>query len=49
LTRPKGQRRIEIIGFIKEEEVIEKILEHLGFLDVKARLGFKGKAPLFRI
>ncbi len=31
LTCPKCQRRMKIISFIEDEEVIEKILKHLGF------------------
>jgi hypothetical protein len=30
MTCPKCQRRMKIIGFIEDAEVIEKILKHLG-------------------
>jgi len=45
LPRPKYPgRRIRIISSIEDEEVTEKILKYLGFWDVKARPGSKGKA-----
>jgi hypothetical protein len=37
LTCPKCQGRMKIISFIEDEEVIEKILKHLGLWDLKAR------------
>lgn len=36
LMCPKCQGRMKIIGFIEDEEVIEKTLKHLGLWDVKA-------------
>jgi hypothetical protein len=36
---------MKIVSFIEGEEVIEKILRHLGLWDVKARPPPKGKAP----
>ena len=35
LTCPKCQGRMKIISFIEDEEVIEKILKHLGLWEVK--------------
>jgi len=37
LTCPKCQGRMKIISFIEDEEVIKKILKHLGLWEVKAR------------
>ena len=37
LTCPKCQGRMKIISFIEDEEVIDKILNHLGLWEVKAR------------
>ena len=37
LTCPKCHGRMRIISFIEDEEVIKKILKHLGLWDVKAR------------
>ncbi len=45
LTCPKCQRRMKIISFIEDEEVIEKILKHLGFWDLKARPPPRTKTP----
>jgi hypothetical protein len=36
---------MKIISFIEDEEVIEKILRHLGLSDLKARPPPKVKAP----
>jgi hypothetical protein len=36
---------MKIISFIEDEEVIEKILKHLGLSDLKARPPPKVKAP----
>ena len=36
LTCPKCQGQMRIISFIEDEEVIKKILKHLGLWDVKA-------------
>ncbi len=36
---------MRIIAFIEDEEVIEKILKHLGLWEVKARPRPKVKAP----
>ena len=37
LTRPKCHGRMRIISFIEDEEVIKKILKHLGLWELKAR------------
>ena len=37
LTCPKCQGRMRILAFIEDEEVIKKILKHLGLWEVKAR------------
>jgi hypothetical protein len=37
LTCPKCQGRMRIIAFIEDEEIIKKILKHLGLWDKKAR------------
>ena len=37
LTCPKCQGQMRIIAFIEDEEVIEKILKHLGLWDLKVR------------
>jgi hypothetical protein len=34
---------MKVISSIEDEELTEKILKHLGFWDVKARPGSKGK------
>jgi hypothetical protein len=36
---------MRILAFIEDEEVIEKILKHLGFLEVKARPPSKLNVP----
>jgi hypothetical protein len=36
---------MKIIGFIEDEEVIEKILKHLGLWNVKARPPPRAKGP----
>jgi hypothetical protein len=36
LTCPKCQGRVKILTFIEDEEVIKKILTHLGLWDIKA-------------
>jgi hypothetical protein len=46
LTCPKCQGRMKIISFIEDEEVIEKILKHLGLWEMKARPPPKPKASL---
>jgi hypothetical protein len=46
LTCPKCQGRMKIIAFIEDEEVIEKILKHLGLWEIKARPPPKPKASL---
>ena len=38
LTCPKCQGQMRILTFIEDEEVIEKILKHLGLWDLKVRL-----------
>ena len=45
LTCPKCQGRMKIISFIEDEEVIEKILKHLGPWDLKARPPPRAKTP----
>ena len=40
---------MKIISFIEDEEVIEKILKHLGLWDLKARPPPKAKAPSLTI
>jgi len=37
LTCPKCFKKMKIISFIENEEVIKKILKHLGLWEVKAR------------
>jgi hypothetical protein len=37
LTCPKCKGRMRILAFIEDEEVIKKILKHLGLWDIKAR------------
>ena len=49
LTCPKCQGRMKIIAFIEDEEVIEKILKHLGLWKIKARPPPKVKTPSMRI
>ncbi len=45
LTCPKCKGRMSILAFIKDEEVVEKILKHLGLWDRKARPPPKANAP----
>lgn len=45
LTCPKCQGQMRILAFIEDEEVIEKILKHLGLWDLKARPPPNVKAP----
>jgi hypothetical protein len=40
---------MRILAFIEDEEVIEKILKHLGLWDLKVRLPPKVKAPSLTI
>jgi len=49
LTCPKCQGRMKIISFIEDEEVIEKILKHLGLWEMKARPPPKPSASLVTI
>jgi hypothetical protein len=42
-TCPKRRDQIRSIAFIEDEEVIKKILEHLGPCEVKAKPPPKGK------
>ncbi len=49
LTCPKCQGQIRILAFIEDEEVIEKILKHLGRWDLKVRPPPKVKAPSLTI
>jgi len=45
LTCPKCEGQMRIISFIEDEEVIKKILKHLGLWDVKARPTPRANAP----
>ena len=45
LTCPKCQGQMRIVAFIEDEEVIKKILKHLGLWEPKARPPPKLKAP----
>ena len=45
LTCPQCQGKMKIVSFIEDEEVIEKILKHLGLWDLKVRPPPKVKAP----
>ncbi len=45
LTCPKRFKKMKIISFIEDEQVIKKILKHLGLWEVKARPPPKTKAP----
>jgi hypothetical protein len=45
LTCPKCQDRMRILAFIEDEEVIKKILKHLGLWEVTARPPPKTKDP----
>jgi len=45
LTCPKCQGRMKVIGFIEDQEVIKKILKHLGLWDLKARPPKRTNAP----
>ena len=45
LTCPKCFKKMKIISFIEDEQVIKKILKHLGLWEVKARPPPKTKAP----
>ena len=45
LTCPKCQNQMKIISVIENEEVIKKILKHLGLWDIKARPPKKEKSP----
>jgi len=49
LTCPKCQRRMKIIAFIEDEEVVEKILKHLRLWDLKARPPPIAKTPSLTI
>ena len=42
-TKPHG--RMKILSFIEDEEIIKKILRHLGLWDVKQRPPPKAHAP----
>jgi hypothetical protein len=46
LVCPKCQGKMKIIAFIEDEEVINKILKHLGLWDLKTRPPPKLKSPL---
>ena len=45
LTCPKCHGKMKILSFIEDEEIIKKILKHLGFWDVKQRPPPKAHAP----
>jgi len=45
LTCPRCQGQMRILAFIEDEEVIEKMLRHLGLWEAKARPPPKVKAP----
>ena len=45
LTCPKCEGQMRIISFIEDEEVIKKILKHLGLWDVKARPTPRANVP----
>jgi hypothetical protein len=45
LTCPKCSGKMRIISVIEDEQVIEKILKHLGLWDQKARPPPKANAP----
>jgi hypothetical protein len=45
LTCPMCQGQMRILAFIEDEEVIEKMLKHLGLWDLKVRPPPKLKAP----
>ena len=45
LCCPKCSGKMRILGFIEDEQVIEKILKHLGLWDVKAKPPPKANAP----
>ena len=45
LTCPKCSKTMKIISFIEDEEVIERILRHLGLWDRKARQPPKATGP----
>jgi hypothetical protein len=45
LTCPKCQGKMTIISFIENEEVIEKILKHLGLWDLKSKPPPRANAP----
>jgi hypothetical protein len=47
LVCPKCQGKMKIIAFIEDEEVINKILKHLGLWDLKTRPPPKLKSPPF--
>ena len=49
LTCPKCQGQMRIFAFIEDEEVIEKILKHLGLWDIMVRPPPKVKAPSLTI
>jgi hypothetical protein len=49
LTCPKCQGRMKIISFIEDEELIEKILKHLGLREVKVRPPPKVRVPSLSI
>jgi len=45
LTCPKCQGKMSIISFIENEEVIDKILKHLGLWDLKSKPPPRANAP----
>ena len=49
LTCPKCQVQMRILAFIEEEEVIEKILKHLGLWNLKVNPPLKVQVSSVRI
>jgi hypothetical protein len=45
LTCPKCHGKMKILSFIEDEEIIKKILKHLGLWDVKQRPPPKAHSP----
>jgi hypothetical protein len=45
LTCPKCQGRMRIIAFIEDDEIIKKILKHLGLWEIKQRPPPKASGP----
>ncbi len=45
LTCPKCQGRMKVISFIEDQEVVKKILKHLGLWGLKSKPPPKANAP----